>query len=388
MAKVKCPNCGFKILFSDNNSIPDECPHCFSNLDPMMTWEFDYSEQIEDRHELTNSKAHGIRQGDKIILRGNKFSITGIISESIDKAVIYKIENESKQTFALKLYFEFSYQKEEPNFETLKRIKEVTDPNILKLHDFGVGADKYQGKYCYEISDFVEGGDLFAVTNFKEKYTKNFIETSIVPEILNGIKKLHEFKIYHCDLKPSNIFYKNSNQTDLLIGDYGSAKAFDLESESEAHITSYFSGTTVFMAPEQVRGIISEKNDYYSFGMILLYLLYPEHLSNDNNISQIDKRKFEKIVERQYNNKPIIDFNPAFKRLNTLIEGLTLFNHINRFGKGEVEKWLHGQENEVKHEAKTCCKICGNPIDYQNMPGFMLGADICLECNFKTQIKS
>lgn len=306
-------------------------------------------------HDLQNkefkSKTHGIGVGDKLTLRDTKFTITGIISEGTGEAVIYKVENGSKQTFALKLYFEFSNSKEEPNFETLKRIKDIADPDILKLHDFGVGGDKYQGKYCYEISDFAEGGDLFAVANFKEKYTKDFIEKSIVPEILNGIRKLHEFKIYHCDLKPSNIFFKDRNQTDLLIGDYGSAKAYDLETIKEIRKTSTVKGTETYLAPEQPRGIISEKNDYYSFGIILLHLLYPEQFSSENNTRQVDKGKFEKIVERQYNSQQVVDFNPSYKRLNNLIEGLTLINHINRFGKNEVEKWLNGEEVEVKYKA-------------------------------------
>jgi len=306
-------------------------------------------------HDLQNkefkSKTHGIGVGDELTLRDTKFTITGIISEGTGEAVIYKVENGSKQTFALKLYFEFSNSKEEPNFETLKRIKDIADPDILKLHDFGVGGDKYQGKYCYEISDFAAGGDLFAVANFKEKYTKDFIEKSIVPEILNGIRKLHEFKIYHCDLKPSNIFFKDRNQTDLLIGDYGSAKAYDLETIKEIRKTSTVKGTETYLAPEQPRGIISEKNDYYSFGIILLHLLYPEQFSSENNTRQVDKRKFEKIVERQYNSQPVVDFNPSYKRLNNLIEGLTLINHINRFGKNEVEKWLKGEEVQVKYKA-------------------------------------
>lgn len=319
-------------------------------------------------HDLQNkefkSKTHGIGVGDKLTLRNTEFTMTGIISEGTGEAVIYKVENGSKQTFALKLYFEFSNSKEEPNFETLKRIKDITDPDILKLHDFGVGGDKYQGKYCYEISDFAEGGDLFAVANFKEKYTKEFLENCIVPEILNGIRKLHEFKIYHCDLKPSNIFFKDRNQTDLLIGDYGSAKAYDLETIKEIRKTSTVKGTETYLAPEQPRGIISEKNDYYSFGIILLHLLYPEQFSSENNTRQVDKRKFEKIVERQYNSQPVIDLNPSYKRLNNLIEGLTLINHINRFGKNEVEKWLNGEEVEVKYKATESGSVYAIKLGY------------------------
>lgn len=310
------------------------------------------------------SRTHRIGVGDKINLRKNDFVVSEIISEGTGEAVIYKVEDPSKKTFALKLYFEFSNSKEEPNFETLKRIKNVTDPDILKLYDFGVGVDKYEGKYCYEISDYAEGGDLFAVTDFKTKYTKIFIEKNIVPEILYGIRKLHEFKIYHCDLKPSNIFFKDINQTDLLIGDYGSAKAYDLETEKEVRRSSTVKGTDAYLPPEQARGIVSEKNDYYSFGMILLHLLYPDQLANDNNIRQVNKNKFEKIIERQYNSQPVVEFNPAYKRLNNLIEGLTLSHHINRFGRTEVDKWLNGEDVEVKYRATETDSVQAVKLGY------------------------
>lgn len=292
---------------------------------------------------------HGIGVGDKLILKKTEFIITEIISEGTGEAVIYKIENGLKQLFALKLYFDFRNSKDEPNFETLNRIKNITDHDILKLYDFGVGSEKFKGKYCFEISDFAEGGDLLAVENFKEKYTNDFIENRIVPELFNGIKKLHEFKIYHCDLKPGNIFYKDSKQTDLLIGDYGSAKAYDLESEKELRKSSTVKGTDAYLPPEQARGIISEKNDYYSLGVILIHLLYPEQFASENNIKLVDRSKYNRIAERQYNSLPVIDLNPLYKRLNNLIEGLTLINHINRFGRQEVERWLKGEEVEVKY---------------------------------------
>jgi len=310
------------------------------------------------------SKSHGIGIGDKLNLRNNQYVITGIISEGTGEAVIYKIEDQSKKTFALKLYFEFSNAKEEPNFETLKRIKEITDPDILKLHDFGVGAEKYQGKYCYEICDFAKGGDLFSVIDFKNKYTSEFIEKYIVKEIFNGIKKLHDYKIYHCDLKPTNIFYKDTEQTDILIGDYGSAKAIDHEIEKEIRKTSTVKGTSTFLPPEQARGVISEKNDYYSFGFILLNLLYPESVSAENDFRQTKKEKFEKIIERQYNLMPIIDFNSRHRRLNNLIEGLTLINHNTRFGRKEVEQWLKGELVEVKYRASETSSIQAVKLGY------------------------
>ena len=221
------------------------------------------------------SNTHGIGVGDKLTLRNTEFTITEIISEGTGEAVIYKIENGSKQTFALKLYHEYSERdiKKEPNFETLFRISQITDEDILKIHYFGVRDEKYNGKYCFEISDYAEGGDLLSVIDTKNKFSIDFVEQVFISQIFKGIKKLHDNKIYHCDLKPNNIFFRDKEQKDLVIGDYGSAKAYDIEIDKEVTKSSTVIGTNYYMAPEQPRGFISEKIDYYSFGIMLLQLV-------------------------------------------------------------------------------------------------------------------
>jgi serine/threonine protein kinase len=295
------------------------------------------------------SLSHGIKSGDVIELKGQKYQVKNIISEDTGEAVIYLIEDNLNRERVLKLYFEFSNLKEEPNPNTLERVCKISDPDILKLYDFGVGKDKYQGKYCFEIQDFARGGDLFSVESFKVKYSKSFIEQQVIPEIFNGIKKLHENKIFHCDLKPQNVFFLDKNQTDLVIGDYGSAKSNDLNQEQDLRKTSTVKGTETYLAPEQPRGIISEKNDYYSFGMVLLHLVYPELLGQDFDFKKIDRQKYSRIIERQVSSQPLIHYNQDFDRINNLIQGLTLYNHQNRFGKSELERWLKGEKIEVKY---------------------------------------
>lgn len=294
-----------------------------------------------------SARMHQLAPGQAIDLKGKPYTIVEIISSGTGEANVYKINDERRDEFVLKLYFEYSNAKEEPNLEALIRISTIIDPDILLLHDFGVGADKYQGKYCYEITSFAEGGDLLSVADFKLKYTPQFIEEKVVPEIFNGIKKLHQHRIYHCDLKPGNIFYKDAEQTDLVIGDYGSAKTSDMLAELDSRKMSTVKGTEAYLSPEQARGIVDKSNDYYSFGIILLHLLYPDQFAKDDDFTKVDKIKFGKIVERQTNKKPIIQYKPSFLRLNNLIEGLTNIISQKRFGEKEIDRWLKGEFVEI-----------------------------------------
>ncbi len=87
-----------------------------------------------------------------------------------------------------------------------------------------MGKDKLYGQHCFELSDYAQGGNLMAVKNFKQHYTYEFIQTNVIKEIFNGLQQLHRSDIIHCDLKPPNIFYLDAAQTNLVIGDYGSAR--------------------------------------------------------------------------------------------------------------------------------------------------------------------
>ena len=284
---------------------------------------------------------HGLKIGDAVELKQAVYRIKSILSEGTGEGSVYLVTNSESKELALKLYKKFDNPKHEPNPEALKRIMGIIDPDVLKLHDYGVGMDKYLGDYCYELSDFAEGGDLQKHT-INHGLTIEFIESQVIPEIFLGITKLHDNLIYHCDLKPGNIFFLDKDQTDLIIGDYGSAITFELASKTEIQGVTTVKGTNNFMAPEQGEGVVSDKNDFYSFGMILLFMIYPESISS-----------MREIKLRRTIGKPLINYNNRFKRVNQLIEGLTLNIVENRFGRAEVEKWLKGDNPIVRYAGQN-----------------------------------
>ncbi|GAB4423406.1 MAG: hypothetical protein OHK0039_40010 [Bacteroidia bacterium] len=291
---------------------------------------------------IAKSRRHNLGPGDRIELGGTTYTLTAILSQDSGEAVIYKVQAGSEER-VLKLYFEQTQQEREPNREALSRIREIRDRDILTLHDFGVGADKYQGRYCYEISDLARGGTLFDVPDYRAKYTPAFVEQHLIPEIYRGLRILHQNKIFHGDIKPQNIFYLDEAQTDLVIGDYGSAKTFDHDSGKTVDLADTLIATRFYMAPEQGQGIVSEKNDYYSFGMVLLHLLYPEQFAQDDNPRKGDRHKHKSITLKRFQGEPIVQYDPAYKRINDLIAGLTLERHENRWGASEVGRWLRGE---------------------------------------------
>jgi len=319
--------------------------------------------QLYDKvHTQEYVQEHGLKVDDEITLNFKKYWILDVLSSNSGEAIIYKVKDVNKAIFALKMYFELRNIQDEPNPEALHRIQQITNSDLLKLHDFGLRKDKFQGKFCFEISEFAEGGDLVSISDFTEKYTPELLERYVIPQIFKGIQILHQHKIFHCDLKPQNVFFQNAEQTNLVIGDYGSAKTLDLEDDKDARKTSIVKGTDFYLPPEQARGFISEKNDYYSFGMILLHLTYPEKVCQIGDYSRLNRKKLKEIIVKQFENKPIIRYDPTKGRINDLIAGLTLNNILDRWGKEEVRSWLNGEKITIEKATENKIKQI-SPID-------------------------
>jgi len=280
--------------------------------------------------------------GTEVKLPCGSVTVEQVISpdRATGEAAVYLVGDSRGHHYAFKLYRRFGDARDEPNPVALERIQKIQDPDILRLHAFGTGRDRYDGR-CWELSAFAEGGTLLDIKDPGAKYTPDFIRNCVVPQILNGIQNLHKHQIIHCDLKPQNIFYLDSDQLDLVIGDYGSAKTAEEGSKKDVSYTSTNKGTQLYIAPEQPMGLIGEGNDYHAFGMILVHLLFPKMLN---------KSEYGKIRERQFNKKPIIiESSAGDKDIVQLIGGLTLHDKSVRWGAAEVQRWLAGENVPVRY---------------------------------------
>jgi hypothetical protein len=81
-------------------------------------------------------------------------------------------------------------------------------------------------------------------------------------QVCRGTLALHDRRLAHFDLKPSNVFLKGEV---ARVGDYGLAK---LLSEGRQTL-SFGRGTPRYMAPEILRGRADHRADIYSLGVLL-----------------------------------------------------------------------------------------------------------------------
>lgn len=172
--------------------------------------------------------------------------------------------------------------------------------NIIKTHafrsdnisDFFGGRENSnsleQSMFCHSIDDepFQQSNHILININIQmelmdmslRQYLKiNEIKKreikKIINSVLSGVHYLHRKNIIHCDLKPENILLRLRDNviTSVKIADFGLVMERSIV-ETEIDTNQY--GTPSYMPPEVNRGIIVDKYDIYSLGIIFFELLH------------------------------------------------------------------------------------------------------------------
>jgi eukaryotic-like serine/threonine-protein kinase len=154
-----------------------------------------------------------------------------------------------------------------------RAVAALNHPNILAIHDVG----QLDGS-PFLVSELLEGESLRSTLDRGPLPQRKTIEYGV--QIAHGLGAAHEKGIVHRDLKPENIFITKDGRVKIL--DFGLAKlAQNAGSESnEVTMTSPHTavgvvmGTASYMAPEQVRGEVSDpRTDIFAFGAVLYEML-------------------------------------------------------------------------------------------------------------------
>jgi len=89
----------------------------------------------------------------------------------------------------------------------------------------------------------------------------------VLQPVCSALHYAHGMGIYHCDVKPANIFIERGGR--VVLGDFGIARL----SES-ATVTFSTPGTPAYMTPEQCRGEeLDARTDIYSLGVTIYEML-------------------------------------------------------------------------------------------------------------------
>lgn len=273
------------------------------------TFQFDETAEAYDPLSL--------KPGDFV---ADRFRIIERIQVKSGEADIYRCTDElTGKTAALKFY----RQRFQPKQKVIDRLLQLRSKGIVGVISYGIWAGRF-----FEAMEFCSGGML---TNYLPLRADAI--RSLLPTILNGLQYLHGEGIIHRDIKPDNIYFRQPDMKELVIGDFGISSIMD--SDSHTHRTSSPFWTIDYTAPELFSDKVHKESDYYSLGITIIHTFFGD--------SPFEGFKTREAIAAAHmaGNIPRRDELPD--DLRTLVKGLTQVKADNRWQYSQVMQWLAGE---------------------------------------------
>lgn len=187
--------------------------------------------------------------------------------------------------FAADLEYRFRTERE------VGLLQQLDNPNIVKVYDRFPNNGNF-----YIVMEYIDGMNV-------EQYVKCY---GAIPEaracrwmmkVLDTMQYVHEQKIVHRDMKPSNIMLRPDESVCIL--DFGIAK--DMNSGGQHTQMGSIIGSDGYMSPEQADGYsIDHRADVYALGCVLYYMLtgnhaYPTMSNSFETEENIRKQPFPRL---------------------------------------------------------------------------------------------
>jgi len=144
-------------------------------------------------------------------------------------------------------------------------LSKLNHPNIATIHDF----DSQQG-VDFLVMEYIPGITLSEKLAAGPLPEKKVVALGI--QLAEGLSAAHERGVVHCDLKPGNLRVTSDERLKIL--DFGLAKLRLTATPTATTVslteTQTMAGTLPYMAPEQLRGEVSEaRTDIWAAGAVL-----------------------------------------------------------------------------------------------------------------------
>ena len=266
----------------------------------------------------------------KFDLKGIEYDEIKCLSDNSGEAQVYLVERDGKE-FVLKVYY--------PNFninrKLLQVVRSLNFELVVTVYDYGKTYVDGKSRY-YELMEYLRGGTLkdVNVNGDINRFRRLALQAA------GALAYCHQNHVLHKDVKPTNFFFRDVEQKQLVLGDFGISALQEGEGKS-FHTTQ--ARTPIYAAPEMYSDVIdgvvdiSYAADFYSLGITLFALWLGENPMSSN----------ERTMMRQKNEGRLPRLTELPEQVKRIVQGLTSVNQQSRWGYDEVERWFRGEDVKV-----------------------------------------
>ncbi len=152
-----------------------------------------------------------------------------------------------------------------------KNTARVQHENIIEVYDLGCSD---QGD-LYFVMELLEGESLSTKLRRDGKLPPA-LAVHIARQVCAALHVAHAAGIIHRDLKPANVMLvqRGSDPSYVKVLDFGVAKSYTPDQQTQLTHTGMLVGTVEYMAPEQIMGrTVDGRTDLYALGVVLYRML-------------------------------------------------------------------------------------------------------------------
>jgi serine/threonine-protein kinase len=142
----------------------------------------------------------------------------------------------------------------------------LNHPNTVHVFDFG----RTKSGSLYLVMEYVDGDDLAKVLE-KDGAMPFGRVAYLCAQVASSVSDAHASGIVHRDLKPENIVISKVRDGEIAkVLDFGLAKLFEGNVETQVTSSGTIVGTPFYMSPEQIQGQeLDGRSDIYAMGAIM-----------------------------------------------------------------------------------------------------------------------
>ncbi len=257
-----------------------------------------------------------------------QFTVAEELAAGAEADVVLVDEVASGRRLVLKLY----RRNVIPDEGAVGRLATADHDHVVEIVD-----QNWAGGCWYEVLEYCRFGSLR--TLLADGPVPAVID--VVRETATALAHIHQLNIVHRDLKPENILVRRLAPLDLVLGDFGIARALD----ASVRWTREW-GTPAYSPPEFEGGEVSAAWDWWSLGMIIAELAGGRHpFELAGGLMMNNQQIRSALAQRSVDLSAVTD-----DRIQLLCRGLLTRDRNHRWGYREVSEWLAGGNPRVVAE--------------------------------------